>query len=280
MTESARSDCSNCGAPLTGRWCSSCGQKVIEDRDRRFVHVLGQFAHELFHVNGKLPRTLGSLLIRPGQLSRAYLDGQRVRYISPIALFLIINLVYFLAPPMTDFNLGLDEQYHMQPYSSLAQVMVDQRLEHRQLTLAEYATTYNSRNLNLAKSLIVVHLPFLALALSLLVPRRELYLAEHFIVATHLFTFILVISLIMVLGGRIAYLLAESLLPAGWGNNLFVIWRMVPLAIVAHWLLSIREAYTLGWGRSALITLAMVLALVVTHFIFRLIQFMIVFAVT
>ncbi|MCC5866379.1 MAG: DUF3667 domain-containing protein [Wenzhouxiangella sp.] len=270
--------CSNCASPLKGRWRSQCGQKALSDSDRRIGHLIGQFAHELLHLEGKLPRTLGALIFRPGLPSAAYLAGRRVAYLSPIGLFLLVNLLYFIAPPMTDFNLSLDEQYHVQPYSVLIQPMVDARLARRDIEFDTYAEHYGQLNLNLARSLIILHLPLLALALKLLFIRRQTYYAEHFVVATHLFTFLLLLALLM-------YPLASLMLwvgQAGFGSDLSglfrVIWSTMPLVILVHWFLSLKRCYQPGWVLALLATLAFCLATIVSHFIFRLVQFLAVFA--
>lgn len=270
--------CTNCGEQLAGRWCARCGQKQIEDTDRRFGHLVGQFAHELFHADGKLPRSLAALLFRPGGLSRAYLDGQRVRHISPIGLFLIINLVYFLAPPVTDFNLSIQDQMYLQPYSALVQPLVEQRLEDRGMALDDYAPEYANRADKLAKTLIIVHLPLLALVLLLLHPRKRLYYAEHFVVTTHLFSFLLVLMMV-------GYALFFA--GMGIGNQLFsadlsglfsTLWRYLPLIAIVYWLISIRRVYGDGWLRSSLTLAGWMIGVIVVHMlVYRPAQFALAF---
>jgi hypothetical protein len=270
--------CGNCGAVLTGTWCAACGQKALSDSDRRFAHLLGQFVHELFHADGKLPRTLGVLLFRPGALSIAYLHGQRLRYISPIGLFLMINLIYFIAPPLTDFNLSLADQIRMQPYSGLIEPLVQARVESRQVELAEYARAYGASAERLAKTLIILHLPLLALVLMLAFPRRPLYYAEHFVVATHLFSFALLITLV---AGPLRALV--HLAPAGIdAAALFrAIWRLMPLVFMAWWLLAFRRIYEIGWPRACATLVIWLIGLMMTHmFVYRPAQFLVVFALT
>lgn len=240
--------------------------------------MLGQFAHELFHFEGKLPRTLAALVFKPGRLSAAYLQGQRVRYLSPIGLFLIINLLYFLAPPLTDFNLSLYDQYYRQPYSSLIQPLIDRRLEARDLSFAALAAIYGEVNLNLARSLIIVHLPILALALTLMLWRRQLFFAEHFIVATHLFTVLLLVPLAGLPLMRLA-----AWVSAPWSGNGGILAGQVisvvlPIVLAVHWWLAMRRTYDLGWAKAVLVTVGLLAALVISHFAFRLVQFFIVFA--
>ena len=44
--------------------------------------------HGALHFEGKLWNTLPMLALRPGQLTRRYIDGERARFVSPMALFL------------------------------------------------------------------------------------------------------------------------------------------------------------------------------------------------
>lgn len=85
--------CLNCGTALVGSHCHTCGQAA-------HVHkTLGAFFHDLlhgvFHFEGKIWRTLPLLLLRPGRLTREYIDGRRASYVSPIALFLFSVFLLF-----------------------------------------------------------------------------------------------------------------------------------------------------------------------------------------
>lgn len=53
--------------------------------------------HGVFHVEGKIWHTLPMLAIRPGRLTREYIDGRRARYLSPIALFLFVVFLTYAA---------------------------------------------------------------------------------------------------------------------------------------------------------------------------------------
>jgi hypothetical protein len=272
--------CSNCATPLRGRWCAACGQKVIDDADRRFGHLLAQFAHELFHFDGKLPRTLAALLLHPGRFGVDYLAGRRARYLSPIALFLLINLVYFLAPPLSDFNLSLDEQLHMQPYSALIQPLVEQRLDRRSIDLPEYVAGYASATEHVAKSLIIVHLPMLALVLLLLFPRRPMYYAEHFVIATQLFSLLLALvllfSALMASAFHLHQWLSAGEFPLRWAQGRWIFGAVLG----GLWLVSLRRVYRIGWPRALFVAVASFGGLVLAHFLYRLLQFLLVFALT
>ena len=85
--------CLNCGCALAGDYCHCCGQKAHVHR------TLGAFWHDLLHgvlhFEGKIWRTLPLLIVKPGALTRRYIDGQRASFVSPIALFLFaVFLMY------------------------------------------------------------------------------------------------------------------------------------------------------------------------------------------
>lgn len=92
--------CANCGAALAGRYCHVCGQRGHVHRS--MLHVAEEFFHGLFHLDGKIWRTAPLLLLRPGALTRRYVEGQRVRFVSPIALFLFSVFLMFLAVATID----------------------------------------------------------------------------------------------------------------------------------------------------------------------------------
>ncbi len=91
---SERTHCANCDAILTGAYCQSCGQAARVHRS--LWHMAEELLHGILHFDSKAWRTLPALLLRPGQLTRDYIDGKRKRYMSPFILFLFLNFVMFL----------------------------------------------------------------------------------------------------------------------------------------------------------------------------------------
>jgi hypothetical protein len=92
--------CLNCGAPLAGRFCASCGQKASSPNPSisDFLHEL---AHEVLHVDGKIVQTLRLLVVRPGALTREQFAGRRSRYVPPIRLYLTLSVLYFALAALT-----------------------------------------------------------------------------------------------------------------------------------------------------------------------------------
>lgn len=91
--------CRNCGAPLQGAFCSACGQPA------RLHRSLSSIAHEIlhgvFHFEGKIWRTIPELVLHPGRLTRRYIDGERVKFVSPMALFLFSVFLTFAVVSVT-----------------------------------------------------------------------------------------------------------------------------------------------------------------------------------
>lgn len=96
---STEANCLNCGAPLAGAYCAECGQRAHLHRTlSAFFHDL---VHGVLHFDGKIWRTLPLLAWRPGELTRRYIDGQRARFVSPIALFLFCVFMLFAVGGLT-----------------------------------------------------------------------------------------------------------------------------------------------------------------------------------
>lgn len=85
--------CLNCGTALVGAHCHGCGQKAHLHR------TLGAFLHDLLHgalhLDGKIWRTMPLLIFKPGALTRRYIDGERAKFVSPMALFLFSVFLMF-----------------------------------------------------------------------------------------------------------------------------------------------------------------------------------------
>lgn len=92
-------NCLNCGAKLLGPYCFECGQHAHVHRTlSSFFH---DFAHGVLHFEGKIFRTLPLLALKPGELTRRYIDGQRASFVSPIALFLFCVFFMFAVVGLT-----------------------------------------------------------------------------------------------------------------------------------------------------------------------------------
>jgi len=88
--------CRNCGAALTGRYCAECGQDTRAGASRRVRDVLLDSLDVVFAWDNKIWRSLAALVAAPGKLTKEYLDGRIVRYVSPSKMFWFLAIVHFL----------------------------------------------------------------------------------------------------------------------------------------------------------------------------------------
>jgi Protein of unknown function (DUF3667) len=103
-----RAECGNCGATLTGPYCSACGQHA--HGSARSIAVLFHEAwHLATHLDGRLWQTLYILLFKPGKLTTEYFAEHRARYLPPVRLYLVLSVLFFA------FGLATPEKTSVRP---------------------------------------------------------------------------------------------------------------------------------------------------------------------
>lgn len=117
--------CLNCGTALVGRHCHECGQAAHVHRSvSAWWHDV---AHSVLHFEGKIWRTLPMLAWRPGKLTRRFVEGERARFVSPMALFLFtVFLMFALFSMLGASFVGLDQINSAQAAEELRRA--DQRI--------------------------------------------------------------------------------------------------------------------------------------------------------
>lgn len=85
--------CANCGGAVSGNFCATCGQPARVHR--KLGHMVEEFLHAFLHFDTRAWRTLPLLILRPGTLTRDYIEGRRTRYVSPLAMFLLAVFAMF-----------------------------------------------------------------------------------------------------------------------------------------------------------------------------------------
>ena len=90
-----RTTCLNCSAPLTGKFCSRCGQ---QDRPQKLSiwQLLDQFFNRLLNYDGRLIQSIRLLFSKPAALTLAYMDGKRSSYVNPVQFYLFTSAFFFL----------------------------------------------------------------------------------------------------------------------------------------------------------------------------------------
>jgi hypothetical protein len=303
--------CTNCGATLAGEFCHVCGQKRFVESDRRFSHLIRQFLASATDLDGRVWRTLRALLFQPGLLSREYFDGRRARWISPVSLFLALSVVYFVAPlrggdltlqfsqqvpgPIRELAKTPDEKLSDvqlastgQAHSRWTTAWIDKRVHERDAAARaasrgsggysyhDYRLAYDAKADDVSKALVILHVPFAALALMLLFAGQHRYFAEHFVVALHFFAFWMIA---LQLVSQLIHLV--HLLPATWAPPDAVYDWIMRILLPAYAVIALRRAYAVGWLKAFVAAAALVAAIVIVNlYVYRAIQFMVTFALT
>jgi hypothetical protein len=129
-------NCLNCGTLLAGEFCHECGQSGHSIR-RPFFSLLGESLETFFSIDGRIARTLPDLILKPGKITRDYLDGKRARFIPAFRLYVLASLVFFIIMPLVTgqgLNINVGNNGSMED----ARAAVEQEYADGELTEAEY----------------------------------------------------------------------------------------------------------------------------------------------
>lgn len=237
--------CTNCGAAAPDRFCGSCGQ---ERRSLRVpIHRLaGEALGEALSADSRLARTLAPLLLRPGAVTRAYLDGRRARFTSPVKLYLLASFLFFLvqalapgaprvavmgadATPERSVGVavdGLEELRGAGPWGARVADRLEALVREPPQAVRRRVSAGLAENVPRAMFFLV---PVMAVLLRLLHLRGPVYLAEHLVFAIHAH----VVAFVLLVPG--AALGSAGAQAAGFA------------AACVHVLLAMRRVYGRGW---------------------------------
>lgn len=90
--------CRNCNAFLgdpPGKFCPACGQDTL-NHPPTFWEFVHEFITHYVALEGKLWKTLALLFFNPAELTREYRAGRKLRYISPLRLYITASFLFFL----------------------------------------------------------------------------------------------------------------------------------------------------------------------------------------
>jgi hypothetical protein len=209
--------CPNCRTAIAGPWCYACGQRA-EKYDRSILHLIAEAFEGLTHLDGRVWTTLPKLLLRPGKLTREYLDGHRAVQIPPFRLFLVVLLAVFFAGSL---NFGADPvKLNPVPTKSLvmknpsdaadmqraaAQMRATAKgrwLMERGAAALEHPEALSAAMERWAHQFAVLMLPIAALMLSVLfVFKKGVYVFDHLIFSMHSLSFQGLLLTAVFLGG-------------------------------------------------------------------------------
>lgn len=86
--------CFSCEEPITGVYCTSCGQKNDDFRRSIFSLVIETIS-TMFGFESRIWRTWLTLLTKPGKVAREYADGARTKWSSPVRVYIAMSIILF-----------------------------------------------------------------------------------------------------------------------------------------------------------------------------------------
>ena len=89
------SHCKNCQTRLNSPYCPTCGQRDV-DLERPIWGLVRDVVKETFELDGRVALTVKTLFRHPGMLTHEFLVGRRRTYSSPLRLYLVISISFFI----------------------------------------------------------------------------------------------------------------------------------------------------------------------------------------
>lgn len=211
MTATEEHICKSCGNRFAGLYCNQCGERVILPQDRSFRTFLSSILVALTFADSKFFRSIGLVVMKPGFLSKEFAEGRRVRYLRPMSLFFLLNLIYFIFPIIQLFSATLRTQlnsFHGQfAVPAIASKMTALGIR----DINSFALVYDQKTGGLAKMLVIVFAILVSLPLNVIYRSRNRYFTDHVglaveLVCFNLFINALVLSLFVALFGLGSYI--------------------------------------------------------------------------
>lgn len=218
--------CTNCGTHFEGQWCPQCGERRPDSRDHRLSSLFSEWLGTLLNADSRLRASLRDLVWRPGELSAAWFEGRRQRYLRLVQVFIFSTLYYLLyasffspaglyTPLWGHTNENLSPLHH-----AVASEWISTWLN------AEEGRDWNSlsmafdQNVRLLGSTLVFLLaPLTALPMALLLWRQRRSLVEHLVFSLHLWAFLIIVVTTVGFVGE-ALMALWTLLTRGQGDVL------------------------------------------------------------
>ncbi len=247
--------CKNCGHVFQGRFCSQCGEKVIDRTDRAFGKLAESILNALTFMDGKFWRSFKLILSHPGELSAQIRAGIQVPYMRLIGLFFVANFFYFLFPVFDTFNSSLYSQYHQQSYSPIIQELVNEHIKGNNIDIDVFTKQYNAHSTNLAKLLLILLVFIFTLPLSIVNFSRKNFYFDHLQISFEFHAFqILIYCFILPNIFNLIIRLADSLFGVNWSILLSenVYSYIGTLIFMYFWIRAQRSFYQHAWWISVL----------------------------
>jgi ribosomal protein L32 len=242
-------ECPSCDTKTLGQFCSHCGEKEVADEDYSLRHFLAESVSTLTLLESKVLRSVWLVTSRPGYLSTEYFQGRRVRYMKPLQLFIFLNVVYYFSLTLftaTTFTTPLATQLHMNDYyPAYASRRVIHKLQKEQINYETLERKYNEKTGVLSKTLIFLLIPIFALLFYALFFKKRKYFVEHVVVATHFWSFnLILLGVILPLVSVLLIRLSKALnISSAYVTNDGVTSSVLQICFAAYLFVMLRRTY-------------------------------------
>lgn len=273
VTDSSKTSCKSCDAEQTGKYCSACGEVKLTPELRTVTHILRDLVKELTDLDSKLWLTLRTLLSNPGKVDYDYSVGRRRIYIKPITLFLLINICYMMFASLSDFYVNFFSQRDLQVYSGWIKPYLIEYIANSGLSEAEFVSRYDQLVKALARSLIIIQVPFFALFITALCYKKELFSGDYFIFSLNFHSCVLILFIVAGYPDYLIYWINDSkILPF---NLPYTQWLFLFGGKLLYILFALKMMFKFTWLQT-LWRLPIVIVLYgISHMIYRFIQLLI-----
>ena len=201
----------------------------------------------------------------PGRLTEEYFAGRRGRYVRPVRIFLVANVVFFLALSVMNANSifqgRADTQRTALVYGTWASRQIDRAARASGASEAVYVAAFDRQSGRLANSLVGVMVPAFAFVLAVVLFRRRASGVRHLVFSTHFLAFAMAGSIAVALVWVPIVFLAnryEWVPPDHWLR--FSMDPVIGVALLVYLWAALRRAYDLQAWAAGVATAVVVFA--------------------
>ena len=264
--------CISCGHSSVKNYCANCGEKRLTPELRSVKHIASDVIENLTSYDGKIWRTLLTLFCKPGALDYNYHIGKRVNYLKPVTLFLIINVLFVIFSPLTDFYVNFRDQTVLQPYSKLLTPYLLNYIEQNGMEVADFSEKYDQLVVVLARSLIILQVPFFALFSFAVLFSKKHYVSDYFIFSLNLHSWWMIWIVFLQLP---AALFASLLSLFGNITPMDLYFPLLSIGKCIYLIVAIRVLFGFPWWRVLISIPIIMMFYIMSHYIFRFLQLVI-----